>query len=141
MIFVDIWAWIALASRRDQHHAAASFYRRARAIRRFVTSTFVLDETITELYRTIGSARAETFVSAIFASLATGSYQLIDVTIERLNAAWDLRRRYADKPDISFTDLTSAAIMQELGISEVFTGDQHFAQLNLGFTLLPGANP
>jgi hypothetical protein len=35
-------------------------------------------------------------------------------------------------------DFTSMVVMQELGIAEVFSGDEHFVQVNLGFRLVPG---
>jgi predicted nucleic acid-binding protein len=51
LIFVDTWAWIALAVDRDQYHGVAQaqhhLFRRAR--RRYVTSDFVLSETISYL--------------------------------------------------------------------------------------------
>jgi predicted nucleic acid-binding protein len=34
-------------------------------------------------------------------------------------------------------DFTSMVVMQELGVANVFSGDNHFAQSNLGFELLP----
>jgi len=37
-----------------------------------------------------------------------------------------MRFKYHDKLDISFVDFTSMVVMQDLGISEVFTGDAHF---------------
>ena len=48
-----------------------------------------------------------------------------------------MRQRYHDKPDISFVDFTSMAIMQDRGITDLFTGDAHFQQVNLGFRLHP----
>jgi len=48
-----------------------------------------------------------------------------------------MRQRFHDKPDISFVDFTSFVVMQELGITDVFTGDAHFKQVNLGFHLFP----
>jgi len=48
-----------------------------------------------------------------------------------------LRKKYQDKPDISFTDFTSFIIMQELAINKVFTGDAHFGKVNVGFEILP----
>jgi predicted nucleic acid-binding protein len=48
-----------------------------------------------------------------------------------------MRQQYHDKPDISFVDFTSMVIMQDSGITDVFTGDAHFQQVNLGFRLHP----
>jgi predicted nucleic acid-binding protein len=59
------------------------------------------------------------------------------VSAAQFEQAWVLRQRYHDKPDISFTDLTSMVVMQDLGITDVFTGDAHFQQVNLGFRLFP----
>ena len=66
-----------------------------------------------------------------------GRYQLERITPARFDRAWDLRRKYHDKPDISFVDFTSMVVMLDLGITEVFTGDDHFWQVNLGFQLVP----
>lgn len=51
MIFLDTWAWVALACRRDQyHHRARSEHRRLRcAGRLYVTTDFVLSELIAHL--------------------------------------------------------------------------------------------
>ena len=59
------------------------------------------------------------------------------VSSDQFRRAWDLRQRYDDKPDISFVDFTSMVVMQDLGITDVFTGDAHFQQVNLGFRLHP----
>jgi predicted nucleic acid-binding protein len=48
-----------------------------------------------------------------------------------------MRQKYHDKPGISFVDFTSMVVMQDLGIVDVFTGDDHFRQVNLGFQLHP----
>jgi predicted nucleic acid-binding protein len=48
-----------------------------------------------------------------------------------------MRLRHSDKPDISFTDLTSFVVMEEENISEVLTNDRHFSQIDLGFTAVP----
>jgi len=48
-----------------------------------------------------------------------------------------LRLTFRDKPDISFTDLTSIAVVQELKITDILTGDRHFVQAGLGFRTHP----
>ncbi|MEW6572146.1 MAG: hypothetical protein AB1374_00700 [Bacillota bacterium] len=51
--------------------------------------------------------------------------------------AKELRLKYQDKPDISFTDLTSIVIMRELKISRILTADEHFIQVGTNFELAP----
>jgi predicted nucleic acid-binding protein len=139
MVFVDTWAWLALALRRDQHHASAqrqhTEFLKAKCT--YVTTDYVLSESISRLYRDIESGAAEAFVMAILNAAENGIYRLERVTPDRFDAAWQLRCQYADKPDISFVDFTSFVVMKELGIDEVFTGDSHFEKVNLGFRLLP----
>jgi len=139
MIFVDSWAWIALADRSDPYHrkAKAEHARLSRAKQRYVTSDYVLGETITYLYDAIGAAKAQSFISAVIAAADAGTYQLVHVSPQQFREAWQLRQKYHDKPDISFVDLTSMVVMQELGIHDVFTGDDHFRRVNLGFQLRP----
>lgn len=46
-------------------------------------------------------------------------------------------QRRSIKRYISFTDLTSFVLMQELVINKAFTGDVHFEKANLGFEIVP----
>lgn len=52
MIFIDTWAWVALAIPEDQYHAQAeAIYRLLLSTREpMVTSDYVLGETITFLF-------------------------------------------------------------------------------------------
>lgn len=43
-----------------------------------------------------------------------------------------LRHRYQDKPSISFTDLSSMVVMQELDIEWIRTEDNHFTHVGDG---------
>jgi len=135
-LFVDTWGWLALADRSDAKHAAAAecYRERSKVSRQVVTSNFVLDELLTLLFLRLSFEAAAAFARAILASPAVTTEL---VTHERFKAAMELRMRFSDKPRISFTDLTSMALMKELGIAEVMTADQHFAQVGMGFQILP----
>ena len=61
----------------------------------------------------------------------------IHVSPDQFRRAWQLRQKYHDKPRISFVDFTSMVVMQDLAITEVFTGDAHFEQVGLGFRVVP----
>ncbi|MGD9855392.1 MAG: type II toxin-antitoxin system VapC family toxin [Planctomycetaceae bacterium] len=142
MIFIDTWAWIALADRSDPYHrkAKAEHKRLRRARRRYVTTDYVLGEIISYLYAAIGTAQAQGFISTILESADTGHYVLVHVSPNQFRRAWELRQKYRDKPQISFVDLTSMVVMQDLGVDLVFTGDAHFQQVGLGFQLLPSSS-
>jgi hypothetical protein len=47
------------------------------------------------------------------------------------------RKRFQDKPLISFTDLTSMATMPERGITRVLTENDHCLQVGMGFQKVP----
>lgn len=139
MTYVDTWAWQALADRNDPYHPIASRQHRQFSQRseRYVTSDFVIAEFLSALFGIMPFAPAARFGESLFQAFATGQYQLVHVSPAQFRRAWDLRVRYHDKPDISFVDLTSMVVMQDLGIADVFTGDAHFLQVNLGFRLHP----
>lgn len=139
MIFVDTWAWLALSHRRDPYHRIAVQQHRAlqRQKVRYVTTNDVLTEVMTSLFPVVSFVKARQFMLNLFQSFHTGRYQLVFVSPDQFERAWQLRQRYHDKPKISFTDLTSMIVMQDLGIADVFTGDAHFEQIGLGFRLVP----
>jgi predicted nucleic acid-binding protein len=139
MIFVDTWAWLALAYARDPYHAIAvrqhQLFRQQR--RRYITSDFVLSEFISALFRAVPFGPARHFTDNLFQSVQAGRLRLEFVSPAQFHRAYTLRIRYHDKPDISFVDFTSMVVMQDLGITDVFTGDAHFQQVNLGFRMHP----
>jgi predicted nucleic acid-binding protein len=139
MIFVDTWAWIALADKSDPYYrkAKALHKKLARTRRKYVTTDYVLGETITYLYDAIGPPQAQGFINTLLAAADAGTYELVHVSPAQFHRAWQMRQKYHDKPDISFVDFASMVVMQDLGITDVFTGDAHFRQVNLGFRLLP----
>ena len=59
------------------------------------------------------------------------------ITPERFEQAKRLRIKFQDKPRISFTDLTSIVVMNELGITDILTEDAHFTQVGIGVRIIP----
>jgi len=138
-LFIDTWGWLVLADRQDPaHRKVRSFHQAFRRRKgRCVTSDYVLDEMITLLFRRAPFIPAKVFAEAIFAAIEADTLELEPVTSDRFHRAWSFRTRYADKPLVSFTDLTSLVIMAELGISEILTEDRHFEQVGLGLKCVP----
>lgn len=138
-VFVDTWGWMALGHRRDPRHSdVKAFYQGLRDQRVAVyTSDYVLDEVITLLFRRESFSEAISFAEGIFAAAALGHLFVERVTSDRFASAWELRKRFHDKPRVSFTDLTSMAIMHERGISQVLTEDEHFILVGMGFCKVP----
>ncbi len=139
MIFVDTWAWLALAYHKDPYHAVAAAQHRSlqQQKRRYVTTDYVMSEFITVLFGVLHFDASRQFVQRLFESIETGRHQLVFISPDQFERAWRLRQKYDDKPDVSFVDFSSMVVMQDLGISDVFTGDTHFRQVGLGFRLLP----
>jgi uncharacterized protein len=134
-LFVDSWGWMTLAEPLDRKHAAArQCYENYSRSGRVVTSNYVLDESLTLIFRRLRFDAAYNFSKAVLES----SFVTVEtVTEARFRSAFELRRRFSDKPNISFTDLTSIVIMTELRMADILTADAHFAQVGLGFQLLP----
>ena len=139
--FVDTWGWMALGHRGDTRHPeVAGLFHSLRSQRTpLYTTDYVLDELITLLYRRETFAEATRFVQTVLSAEGTGRFAIVPVTEERFAVAWQLRQRFDDKPSISFTDLTSIAVMQEFRIAQVLSDDDHFRQVGLGFHLAPGS--
>ena len=77
------------------------------------------------------------FMEGIFQATEEQRLTVERITSERFSSAWRLRKRFQDKPKISFTDLTSMVIMKEKGIKSVLTEDEHFLQVGMGFQKVP----
>ena len=139
LTFVDTWGWLALGHQREaQHNQVKQIYQSLLNQRLPIyTSDYVLDELITLLFRREYFAQSVRFVSGILADVNAKRVTVVSVTPERFGAAWQLRKKLQDKPGISFTDLVSMVIMQELGLARVLTTDEHFVQVGMGFSRVP----
>jgi len=124
--------------REPRHQEVTHFYRNLRAQKvTAYTTDYVLDELITLLFRREIFDEALRFVEGIMAATTHGYLIIERITPMYFSTAWDLRRRYKDKIQISFTDLTSMVVMRELQIRQVLTSDEHFFQVGMGFQKVP----
>jgi uncharacterized protein len=138
-LFVDTWGWIALSDRAEAQHktAKAILQDRGRVRSRVITSDYVLDETFTLVFLRRPFPEAWRFARGLMMDAASGTLRVEAVSLNIFRSALELRQRFADKPRISFTDLTSMAIMRELQTTEILTADAHFQQVGMGFRRLP----
>ncbi|MEI6222031.1 MAG: PIN domain-containing protein [bacterium] len=136
-VFVDTWGWVALGNSSDCHHKEACEIFKVITTKhcKLTTSDFVLDETISLLSRRVFHGKVSTFIDGILAMRKQNELSLVAVDDQVFHAAWVLRKKLSDKPKLSFTDCTSFVIMKTNNISQVVTADQHFLQVNMGFSL------
>ena len=129
-VFVDTSAFIALLDPHDDCHDQAVHIEQAlsRQAARLVTTNFVLDETYTGLRGKIQHTAIIRFRDSVQQSRRL---TVVRITEAIEDQAWEIFARYEDK-DFSFTDCTSFAVMQQLGITTAFAFDEHFEQF--GFT-------
>ena len=138
-LFIDTWGWVAIHNKREPRHAEVNrFYRNFRFEKGEVyTTDYVLDETITLLFRRLPFDLARDSLTLLNESFEKGYLNLEWISPERFEEAKQLRLKFVDKPMISFTDFTSMAIMKGLDIKLVLTGDEHFEQVGMGFQKVP----
>lgn len=122
MIFIDTSFWVALASRKDANHEAATALWRLRS-KPLVTSNHVVGETWTFLNRRHGHAVAVEFTKGLVNSPSLAVVHLPD-DVEQ--DAWRWLYRH-DEWKYSFVDATSFAYMRRHKIGTAFAFDQDFA--------------
>jgi len=130
-LFVDTSAWYALLDKSDANHHAAVELKDS-LVHPMLTSNYIADEVITLVRSHLGYEVAVEIGQKLWdESIAN----LIHVTPQDEKRAWEIFVSYHDK-SFSFTDCTSFALMERLGITEAFTFDEHFKQYD-AFIVLP----
>jgi len=123
MIFVDTSAWFAAYVEVDANYFAASAFL-ASVVGDLITTDYIVAETLNLFRARRRSARAMSFGDIVFDAKEIVVEQ---VSSDDLKRAWLLFRHYGDK-HWSFTDCTSFAMIERLGIKTAFAFDQHFHQ-------------
>lgn len=115
-------------SHEDCRLARDSFLREGG---RFVTTDYVLDETLTLIRIRLGPKAASAWWAQVENSPRI-RWEWMDALRTEKARSWFFQ--WTDK-DFSFTDCTSFVVMKELRIKAALTTDRHFLQA--GFELLP----
>ena len=132
-LFVDTAGWIAAADAADMQHATVCSLRDEwlEGGGAFVTTDYVIDETLTLLRMRMGIEAAEAWWGQIEGS---SRVRIEWMNVERIERARSFFFRYRDK-SFSFTDCTSFVVMKELHLRKALTLDAHFRQA--GFDVVP----
>ncbi len=138
-LFIDTWGWLTLHDKGERYHQQATQTYQQAIVQsgQIYTTDYVLDETYTFFFRRLPAPRAEQSMKKLTAAFSTSNFHLVRINEERFTQTEKLRSRFLDKPLISFTDLTSMVVMQELSITTILTEDAHFTHVGMGFQLLP----
>lgn len=128
-VFVDTGLFYALQNQRAQHHDRAKRALAAIHTGRYgqpYTSEYVFDEAVTLVRTRRGYAEAKLVGCRI---LGTGqfpaAFEVLTVAPTDFEEAFDVFERYRDHP-LSFTDATTAALMDEHGIDHLLSFDDDF---------------
>jgi predicted nucleic acid-binding protein len=126
LVFVDSSAFLSLEDPDERSHSESSSALRELVHRGLglVTTNFVFDEAYTLILARLGRGRAVTWGE----SFRRGSFvKLLRVLEEHEERAWEIILAFEDKA-FSYTDATSFAVAESLGIGEAFSLDRHFNQ-------------
>lgn len=133
-IFVDTAGWMLLSDSNDPFYLKGIEFRDKWLNKGgiFVTTDYVVDETLTLLRTRLHLTAAEKWWQAVSNSSRISWEYINSVRSEEARA---LFFGWRDQK-FSFTDCTSFVVMRELGIDKALTSDKHFVRA--GFTLVPG---
>lgn len=136
MLFIDTFAFLALANDRDNYYKAAQHFLMDMQNGKFrptrlITSDYIVDETLTRIRFKVGHAQAVNWGQNIRSSKII---ELLRVDKNIYEDALVIFEKYNDK-QLSFTDCTSFALMKSMGINDAFTFDEDFRKM--GFNIMP----
>lgn len=127
-LFVDTSGWASYIDRHDPfYRRARSIYQRSIAQRRnLVTTNYVIAELLALLSSRTDLPRSQ-IIEYIRTIRSAPAIQIVHVDPVMDSATWQMAEQYLDK-QWSWVDMSSFVIMQQQGITDALTSDQHFIQ-------------
>ncbi len=122
--FINTSGWLALYNPNDSNHASSKHlwdYLRNQPVR-LVTTDYVLDQVFTA-FKSFGSIQAAQALHELIVTSEIVRLFMTDSVI--FDRAWKVFVE-DEQPQWTFTDCINYAVMQYLGVSEVFTFDPSF---------------
>lgn len=125
-VFVDSFAWIAAINKTDNYNEIVlkTLESLLKQKAKLITTNYIVIETINALSRVEFRKAVVEFVDRLQKS---PSVEIVKVTDEIYNSAWELYKQRKDK-NWGITDCTSFEVMRILGVKKAFTNDKHFEQ-------------
>jgi predicted nucleic acid-binding protein len=127
-MLVDTGAWYALADRSDRHHdRARKFYLKQAPAGRLLTT----DVIVAEGWSLIAAHLGRTAAISFWETLRSARIPILPLEAVDLESAWRIMQAFSDQA-FSFTDCTSFALMERIGVHEAFAFDAHFLVYRFG---------
>lgn len=131
-VIVDTSALVAFFVRADKNHSAAQNYVAQHPATRWIILETVFDEFVTWL-----RAKSSISTSIQIGRVLRTEHIYVNISDADDAATWDIFCRYDDK-NWSYTDCSILAMARGLGVSEVFSFDEHIRQMTgLGIRRIP----
>lgn len=126
-LFLDTSFIIALEDADDRRHErAVSVWKDfKRYPKNLVTTTYIFDETVTFLKRHMGHEKAADVGTRL---LSSSIVEMVHISQKDFETGWEMFLKYKDK-GFSFTDCLSFLVMEQKGLKEALTFDEHFGQM------------
>ena len=131
-VFADTQYWIAIINPHDQWHRRAVTVSQSLGRRRLVTTDDMLVEVL-NFFAGYGVQMRQIAAQSVRSILHNANVEVLSILPDDFSLGLALYESRLDK-GYSLTDCTAMNAMRRKGITEVLSGDKHFAQE--GFTAL-----
>ncbi len=139
MIFIDTWGFKAYIDANESKHKVVKNYINKiwNSNQSIITTDYIIDETITLLSYKLDYDKLKKFIQKLEASIKNDYIKVIWITENDFSEALELKLKYKDKLEISFTDMTSIIVMNKNNINIEFLPYKNISQdIRINYTSL-----